>query len=74
MYFYLIAKGAILRFSNVSYFFLIHFFQRSSTDILEIFPHDVALIEKTARYASFLKEPVRKMRGETTPIFTKFRT
>jgi len=49
-------RTGILYFAHVSfYFFPAHFFQRPSTDILETFPHDVALVVKEVLLCQFPK-------------------
>ena len=51
-------ERSILCFAHVSflfYFFSTHFFRRLQADIFEIFPHDVALLEKEALLCRFPK-------------------
>jgi len=62
-------ERSILGFAHVSFlFFPTHFFRRLQTDCFEAFPHDVALLEKEALNADFLKVPLTKMRGENPQI------
>jgi len=51
-------------------FFL--FFQGPSTDILQTFPHDVALSKKKRCYVGFLKVLPDKNEGRKPEIFAKF--
>jgi len=46
--------------------------QRPSTDILETFPHDVALVEKESLLCQFLKVHLTKMRGENPQFSLSF--
>jgi len=52
------------------YFSPTHFF-RLQTDILENFPHDVALLEKEALLCRFPKSAPNKNKGQKNPNFAQ---
>ena len=54
-------------------FFPAHLFRRLQTDILETFPHDVALLEKEALLYRFRKSAPNKNEGRETPNFAQSR-
>jgi len=55
------------------YFFPTHFFWRLQTDILETFPHDVALLEREALLCRFPKSAPNKNEGQKPPNFAQSR-
>jgi len=54
------------------YFFPTHFFQGPSTEILETFPYDVALIEKEALLCQFPESVPNKNETQNTQISPNF--
>jgi len=54
-------------------FFPNSLFRRLQTDILETFPHDVALLEKEALLCRFPKSAPNKNEGRKTPNFAQSR-
>ena len=68
-------ERSTLCFAHVSFYFFpnSHFFRRLQADILETFPHDVALLEKEAMLCRFPKSAPNKNEGRKTPNFAQSR-